>query len=469
MVLSHLVALKDAIWIAPMVMIALMGIIFTIKFKGTQIVDFKESLRVTFKRSEFNKSGLSSLKIFYITIGSRVGIGNITGPILAILIGGPGAIFWMWVFGVLGMATSIAEVTLGQIYKRRIEDGTYRGGTAYIVRHGLGLMKISKIVTILILLTYVVGGISLSASGAASAFENILPGEHISIWIAITFTVLTALIIRGGAQRVADVSFFIVPGAVLFWFGVAITSILMSGGLIDAFASILIYAFHTPAAIGGGIGAMLLIGMQRGVLSNEAGIGTVTNISSMADVDHPVRQGLSQSLGVFIDLLICTMTSLVVLSYVDIHTLANTELESMAILLNVMEHSLGPTISIVIAICAFIFGFTTIVGDYIIGEGNLAMISDKQSSRRLLVVFTLIIVFVSSLIASDEIFVIIDMFFAVCGFINVIVVLKLANLAIEAFRDYKDQRKRGIENPVFDKDVLSDTSGIIEWDRSDSR
>lgn len=464
MLLEKLDAFNDALWLIPLVLIVATGLYFTFRFKGTQVADFKESIGVTFGRSEYHKTGVSSLKVFFISLGSRVGIGNITGPVLAILIGGPGAIFWMWVFSALGMATSLAEVTLGQIYKKRMTGGTFRGGTAYVARHGLGLVRTSKFITAFLILTYVVGGVSLCSSGAASAFKTTIPVENVELWTAIAFTALTAAVVFGGVSRVANFALRAVPAAILLWFVVAISSIVISGGPLNGFELIFTYAFSPPAAIGGGIGSMLLIGMQRGVLSNEAGVGTITNVSSMADVNHPVRQGLSQSLGVLLDTIVCTITALVVLSYVDVPLLVSTELESMELLLGILEGTLGPVVPIMISICVFIFGFTTIISDYIIGEGNIAMLMKWEHSRYIIVAIILPVVFFSALFASDAMFVIVDIFYAFCAMINVTLVLILSNRAVEAYRDYKEQRRRGIKDPIFTKDTISDSSGVTEWD-----
>lgn len=456
---------NDVFWYIPLVLIVCLGIYSTIRLKGIQIRDVKEMFRVTFSKDRKSENTLSTIQVFCMSMGNRIGVGNITGPVLAILVGGPGAILWMWIFAALGMATSFVETTVGQIYKGRRSDGDYHGGPAYTIANGLGMKGLAMVVAVIMMLMYVVGFVSMEVCGMSEALCGAFEFEHNALFFAILLTALTAVIIAGGLKRIAKLSVFLVPLMALMWFIVAIGSIALSGsGIINAFAMIFGYAFTIPAAIGGVVGDMIVIGMRRGVLSNEAGIGTITNISSIADVSHPAKQGLSQSLGVLIDTIISTITALVILSYADIDTILDMGLESMPLLQMILADSFGSIAPYLVALFLFIFAFTSLMGDYVIGENNLMFAKDSKVSRYVMVVIILVTVFISSFYASDGMFAIVDILLGVCGVINTIVMFKLGGRAIEAYNDYRRQRSEGIEDPVFHKSALSCQDGITEWD-----
>ena len=220
--------------------------------------------------------------------------------------------------------------------------------------------------------------------------------------------------------------------------------------------------------IGGGIGAVIITGMQRGVWSNEAGIGTITNLSSMADVKHPVSQGYTQAIGVLIDTLVSTMTALVVLSYADIGPLHDLYIfhgeDSIPVLQDIFTGTIGAAAPYLVMIFMFIFAFTCLMSDIVIGEGNLMLIKESKVAKYGMWILLLAVVFLSSFYASDAVVVVMDILLAVCAFFNAFILIKLARRGIEAFKDYRRQKKEGIEEPVFHKSCLSDDSGVTEWD-----
>ena len=249
------------------------------------------------------------------------------------------------------------------------------------------------------------------------------------------------------------------------WFAVCIVSIAFGPeGVLNGIYSIFEYAFNIPSVIGGGVGAIIITGMQRGVWSNEAGIGTITNLSGMADVKHPVSQGYTQAIGVLIDTLVSTMTALVVLSYADINALVGSGLESIPLLQSIFTDTLGSIAPYVVMIFMFIFAFTCLMSDIVIGEGNLMLIKESKVAKWGMWVLLLAVVFLSSFYASDALVVIMDILLAVCAFFNTFIMIKLARRGIEAFRDYRRQKAEGVEEPVFHKSCLSDDSGVTEWD-----
>lgn len=453
------------IWYIAFVLIVVVGLYSTIRLKGIQITGFRDMVKVTFlKGTDHDRGKLSSFQVFCMSMGSRIGVGNITGPILAILVGGPGAIFWMWIFAAIGMATSFLETTIGQIYKVPKENGGYRGGPAYTLFHGLGMKRLGVIAAFVMIMMYLVGFVSGEVISMSEAVCGAFDFEGNHIVFAIVLTIVTAIIIFGGVYRVADLSVRIVPLMALGWFVVCLASIALSqGGVVNAFGMIFDYAFDIPAIIGGGFGAVLMNGMMRGVWSNEAGIGTITNLSSMADVKHPVSQAHTQALGVLIDTLVSTMTALVILSYADINVLVGTGLESINLLQLVFTDTIGNIAPYMVTIFMFVFAFTCLMSDFVIGEGNLMLIKDSRLASLAMKILLLSVVFLSSFFASDGLTIFMDILLAVCALFNTYIMIRLAKRGIEAFRDYRAQKANGVEDPVFNKSCLSDSTGVTEW------
>ena len=344
------------IWYVAFVLIICVGVYATVRLRGIQVAGFKEMVKVTFlNRGDRREGKLSSFQVFCMSMGSRIGVGNITGPILAILVGGPGAILWMWVFALIGMATSFLETTVAQIYKVPKENGGYRGGPAYTLFHGLGMKRLGMIAAFVMILMYLVGFISGEVISMSEAVHNAFDFDGINLVFAVLLTAATALLLVGGVYKIADLSVKVVPLMAIAWFAVCIVSIAFGPeGVLNGIYSIFEYAFNIPSVIGGGVGAIIITGMQRGVWSNEAGIGTITNLSGMADVKHPVSQGYTQAIGVLIDTLVSTMTALVVLSYADINALVGSGLESIPLLQSIFTDTLGSVAPYVVMI--FMFG-----------------------------------------------------------------------------------------------------------------
>ena len=454
----------DYLWFIPFILIASLGIYATIKFKGIQFTSLKEMCKITFSREKKEKKSVTPFHVFCLSMGNRVGIGNIAGPVTAILMGGPGAILWMWIFAALGGATSFIESTVGQIFKTKDDDGGYKGGPAFNVSKGLNMKKFGLVIAFLMILMYLVGYISSEVSAISEAFCEAFVFENNALFLAIFMTALTAIVALGGFKRIAQVSSVVVPFMAIAWLLFCVIVIAINHqGIGNAFIMIFQYAFSPPAFVGGLIGA-LLWGMRRGIWSNEAGIGTITNVSSKADVSHPVAQGLSQSLGVLIDTIICTLTALVVLSYGGFDATVAIDTDSMPYLQNIFSQAIGDAASILVFFFIFLFAITCLMGDYVIGENNMRFITQSRYAKYLIMGLTMAVVFLSCFYASDAVFAILDIMLAIVGIINVFVIFKLSGRVVEAYRDYRKQKAEGIEEPVFHKDVLSDDTGVTEWD-----
>lgn len=454
----------DLLWLIPFVLIFLLGLYSTIRFKGIQFTQLKEMFKVTFSKEKSEKGEVTPFHVFCVSMGNRVGVGNIAGPVTAILCGGPGAIFWMWVFATLGGATSFVESTIGQLFKTRDKEGNSKGGPAYNIANGLGLKKFGAVVAGLMIMMYLVGYISSETAAISEAFCEAFPFENNALILAIAMTIIAFIVAIGGFKRIARSSAYIVPIMALGWLVICLVTVLFNYQNIgNAIVMIFQYAFSPPAFVGGVAGA-LLWGMRRGIWSNEAGIGTITNVSSLADVDHPAAQGLSQSLGVLIDTLICTLTALVILTYMNFDPLVEIAEDSMPYLQGAFSSVLGDIAPTLIFIFIFLFSITCLMGDYVIGENNLKFITENKNSKYIIMILVMVVVFFSTMYASDLIFAILDILLALCGIINCFVIFKLFNRAVEVYNDYKKQKAEGVEKPKFHKDALSDDTGVTDWD-----
>ena len=454
----------DLLWFIPFILIILLGLYSTVMFKGIQFTQIKEMFKITFSKEKSEKGEVTPFHVFCVSMGNRVGIGNIAGPVTAILVGGPGAIFWMWLFATLGGATSFVESTIGQLFKSRDAEGNSKGGPAYNISKGLQWKKFGLVVAFLMILMYIVGYISSETAAISEAFCEAFEFDNNALVLAVLMTLLTLVIALGGFKRIARASAYVVPFMALGWIVICGLTILANiGNIGNAFVMIFQYAFSPPAFVGG-LGGALIVGMRRGIWSNEAGIGTITNVSSLADVDHPAAQGLSQSLGVLFDTLICTMTALVVLTYGGFDPTIEVDIDSMPYLQGVFEGFMGAIAPTLVFVFIFLFAITCLMGDFVIGENNLKFITESKKARYGIIALVLIVVFISAFYGSDTVFAILDILLAICGIVNCFVIFKLFGRAVEVYRDYKKQKDKGIEKPKFHKDSLSDDTGVTEWD-----
>jgi len=461
----------DYFWFIPLVLIVALGLYSTVRFGAVQFTELKEMFKVTFSLEKGSRDKITPFHVFCVSMGNRIGVGNIVGPITAVIFGGPGAILWMWIFATLGGATSFVETTVGQIFKSKDENGDYIGGPAYNVAKGLKSRKLGVAIAVLMIAVYFGGYVLSEIVTISSSFVGAYSFDYNTLVIALVLVVIAVLVAIGGFNGVAKASVLIVPFMALAWIILSLVIILMNaGGLPDTIVSIFTCAFNVPSAVSGGIGAMIVWALRRGVWSNEAGEGTITNISSSAHVPHPVKQGLSQSLGVLFDTIVSTMTALVVLSFFkgDYDDLAASAAsfgnESMPLLQFVMSDTLGGVAPTVVFIFMFLFAITCFMGDFVIGMNNLKFITPNKKVKIALIIITIGIVFFSAYYGSEGLYAIMDVLLGVCAIANCYMMFRLSKYAIEAFKDYRKQKAEGIDDPVFHKSALSDSSGVTEWD-----
>jgi AGCS family alanine or glycine:cation symporter/putative sodium/glutamine symporter len=480
------------VWYVAFVFIIAAGLFFLWKFKAMQVTTLPEQAKLLKpsnldgKPDQEKKGMISSFQAFCVGMGARVGVGNITGVTSAIIMGGAGAVFWMWIFALLGACTSFVECTLGQLFKEKKSDGNFHGGPAYYIKNGLKNHKFAIFIAFWIIVTYGVGFIANQAANSASAFtriDTLADIDGITIVLGVVFAALTAALIFGGIRRVAKVSEIMVPIMVVIWLALGIIAILIGYENIGWAASeIFNSAFDFKSIFGGFAGSCIMWGLKRGVFSNEAGIGSVPNVASQSHVDHPVRQGLVQSIGVLIDtIVVCSITAFMVLTClpaVSSHSVDGwsgiwaNDGRGSGWAIDVVQNSLsdvfgGDWILWVLAIFMFVFAFSSLIAYYSMSEANLRFIKDDNNYVTALRVFIVVIVFIACVIPVGMVWDICDVFMAVMGILNIIALFCLYKYVVALYKDYRKQKAAGVEVPVFNVDNWDseglDTSGITVW------
>ncbi|WP_400230580.1 alanine/glycine:cation symporter family protein [Methanomethylophilus alvi] len=459
----------DYFWGISFVFLIGLGIIFTIKLKGLQILKIKETSSLALSGvSEGKKtSKVSSFEAFCIGMGARIGVGNIAGVATAIMMGGPGAVFWMWIFAIIGSASSFMESTLAQIFKEKKEDGHFYGGPAYYASKGLGNRKLGIIAAVLLVLTFGVGFIGVQSCNASSALSGAFDFDNNHLVFAIIIAALAALILFKGLKAAAKFSARVVPIMAVLWIVFALVAICFNiDGVVNAIAMIFQYAFTVPSALGGAIGTIIVTGLKRGVFSNEAGLGSVANIAATANVKHPVKQGMIQSFGVLVDtLVVCTITAFVVLSYGNFAEISALGLKGANLVQAITADSMGNIANYIIALFMFIFAFTSLIGYYTMSESNARFIKDSKKNILFVRILVIIVAFCAACVTDVTIMdAFSDTFMAAMAAVNMVIVALLSRKVFEAYADYRKQKKAGVEEPEFHKDALSDATGVTEWE-----
>lgn len=457
------------VWYVAFILLIGAGLYFTYKLRGLQILKIRETAKLALSGiGEGDKTeAVSSFEAFCIGVGTRVGVGNIAGVAMAIVAGGPGAVFWMWVFAIIGSASSFVESTLSQLFKEKKEDGQYHGGPAYYIQKGLGTRKVAILMAFLIAMMTGIGFCAAQASSSVEALTSTFVFDNNTLVFGLVITILTGLIIFGGMKRIATFSSKIVPLMAVAWLALGTITIVMNiEGLINAFVMIFSYAFGFEQVAGGLLGAVIMTGLKRGIFSNESGLGTIANIAGTADVKHPVKQGLIQCFGTLVDtLVVCTFTAMVILTaFDDYGAILDTGLSNSPLVEYVLNDTIGHIGSILMSLFLLFFAFTSLLGNYAISETNVRFISDRKISIMVMRIAVVVTVFIASLIGADASILISDTIMAFAGVVNISCVILLSSLAFQAYADWRKQKSEGIEDPVFHRDTLDDATGITEWE-----
>ncbi len=441
------------------------GLYFTFGSKFVQFRLFGNMFQVIGEEAteQSGRRGINAFQAFSITIASRVGTGNLAGVALAVAIGGPGAVFWMWMVALVGMSTAFIESTLAQVYKVPDKDG-FRGGPAYYMERALGQKWMGILFSILIIITFGLIFNSVQANTISQAFDqafNIDP-----LWTGLGLVVLAGLVIFGGIKRIATVAGAIVPVMAFFYMLIALYVVFTNLSEVPAvFGLIFRDAFGLEQAFGGGAGAAIMYGIRRGLFSNEAGMGSAPNAAATVGVSHPAKQGLVQSLAVFFDtIIICSFTAFIVVLYDNFYGASEDGIQLTQVALN--SH-IGEWGAILLAIIIFFFAFSSLVGNYYYGETNIAFLKNNPVFVNIYRVIVLGMVLFGSMASLEIVWNMADLFMALMAVVNLIAILFLGRIAFRILQDYVDQRKQG-NDPSFHYTNIKGLKNVEWWGAQDN-
>ncbi len=439
--------------------LVVLGVFFTLASGFVQFRFFGRMFRVLFPGKQPGAEGhVSSREALLISVGGRVGGGNIAGVAVAITLGGPGAVFWMWAIALVGMATSLFECTLAQVYKRTDEGGTYRGGPAHYILHGLGqnYRWLAILYAIALIAAFVLGFNAFQGNTVAGAVQDSFGLDR-----AVTggfLALVTGIVVYGGIKRIAKVADVVVPIMALAYIGMAFIIVLINIGDVPAVISTIVKnAFGIEEAVSGGMGAAVAQGLRRGLFSNEAGLGSAPNVAAVAYVKHPISQGIVQSLSVFIDtILICSCTAFVILLG-DVYAPGTEAVDGVVLTQQSLVFHVGEWSQYYLTIAILLFAFSSIIYNYYLGETALSVLSDNKISRHILRIAIIALVFIGSTAPeATSVFFFSDPMMGVLALVNLLAIIMLFPVGLRVLNDYIRQLKQGKEHPEFDPEKFPD-------------
>lgn len=405
---------------------------------------------------------ISSFQAFAVSVATRVGTGNLAGVASAIAIGGPGAVFWMWMIALVGSATAFVESTLAQLFKQKHKD-SFIGGPAYYIQRGLHKRWMAVTFAVLITCQFGLSNNSIQANTICGAMQEAFGWSP--AWVGLVLAALGLIIVFGGIQRIAMVCGVLVPLMALGYLLLAIVIVVMNIELVPhVFKVIVLDAFGIEQVAGGGIGTTIMYGVKRGLFSNEAGEGSAPNVAATASTTHPVKQGLIQALGVFTDtLLVCSCTAFIIL----ISGLYNVpELNGIALTQSALQSEVGAVGPVFVAIAIFLFAFSSIIGNYYYGEANIRFITPNTTIMTVYRICSAGVMVIFGAIASFElVWNIVDFFMAFLTACNLIAIVLLGRYAFRLLDDYRSQKRQGIKEPTFHRSQLPELESELEcWE-----
>ena len=449
------------------------GLWFTWRTRFVQFRMLKEMIRLLGDSSVKHPGHkhISSFQAFAVSVATRVGTGNLAGVATAIAIGGPGAVFWMWIIALIGSATAFVESTLAQLFKLRHKD-SFIGGPAYYIQKGMHNRWMSALFAILITITFGLSYNSIQSNTICQAMNEAFGWNQ--VLTGIVLVMMSLVIVFGGIQRIAKVSSVIVPVMAIGYFILAFVIVLMNIHLMPhVFKVIISNAFGLEQITGGGLGATMMNGIKRGLFSNEAGEGSAPNVAATASVSHPVKQGLIQALGVFTDtLLVCSCTAFIILIS---GLYAHPELNGIALTQSALQSEIGSSGPIFIAIAIFLFAFSSIIGNYYYGEANIRFLFGRKEEinngklKSILFIYRLcsggVLVMFGALASLEIVWNLGDLCMALLTACNLIAILVLGKYAFKLLKDYQQQKKNGIKDPIFHRSQLPEIEKELEcWE-----
>ena len=412
--------------------------------------------------SEKGKRHISSFEAFAVSVATRVGTGNMAGVATAITIGGPGAVFWMWVMALMGSATAFVESTLGQLFKQHHED-SFIGGPAYYIQRGLHCRWMSVLFAVLITITFGLSYNSIQSNTICGALQESFGWSP--LWVGVVLSIVGLAIVFGGIKRIARVSSILVPVMAIGYFLLAVFIIIMNLHLIPHVLKVIVTsAFGLEQVAGGGLGATMMTGIKRGLFSNEAGEGSAPNVAATASVSHPVKQGLIQALGVFTDtLMVCSCTAFIIL-ICGLHQ--TTDLNGIVLTQASVEAVIGSFGSVFIAIAILLFAFSSIIGNYYYGEANIRFLTNSKMTITVYRIFSAgVVVMFGALATLELVWSLGDFFMALLTACNLVAIVALGRYVFRLLDDYRQQKRQGIKNPTFHRHQIPELEAELDcWE-----
>ena len=469
-------SINDAIWGYVLVFVLVgCGLWFTWRTRFVQFRMVGEMIRlltdsaidtvetqVKENGSKGNRKHISSFQAFAVSVATRVGTGNLAGVASAIAIGGPGAVFWMWIIALIGSATAFVESTLAQLFKQKHKD-SFIGGPAYYIQRGLHQRWMAVLFAILITCQFGLSNNSIQSNTICGAMQEAFGWSP--LWVGAVIAAVSLFIVFGGIQRIAQVSAVLVPVMAISYVVLALVIVGMNIELIPhVFKVIILDAFGIQQIAGGGLGVAIMNGVKRGLFSNEAGEGSAPNVAATASVTHPVKQGLIQALGVFTDtLIVCSCTAFIIL----ISGLYQVpELNGIALTQSALQSEVGAAGPVFIAVAIFLFAFSTIIGNYYYGEANIRFITPNPMVMTVYRILSAGVMVIFGAMASFElVWNIVDFFMAFLTACNLTAIILLGRYAFRLLDDYRKQKKQGIKEPVFHRSQIPELEHELEcWE-----
>ncbi|MCG7656184.1 alanine/glycine:cation symporter family protein [Wielerella bovis] len=459
-------AISNPLWDWLVVILLGVGFFFTIATGFVQLRLFGRSIKeIRGSRQNANQnSGISAFQAFVTGLASRVGTGNIAGVALAISIGGPGAVLWMWLTALIGMSSAFAESTLAQLFKvRDKQTGLFRGGPAYYIAHGLNQHWLSVLFSVSLIVCFGFVYEAIQANTIVQAIQsasNMTPADGVTeeVWdnykhgIGAFLVIITAPIIFGGIKRVARIAEGIVPLMAIVYLLVTLYVMIINISEIPRVFNLIIQdAFSSKAVEGGFLGGIfsqaMMYGIKRGLYSNEAGQGSAPNAAASADVKHPVSQGLIQMLGVFIDtMVVCSCTAFVILLS---DTSLNADLSGIQLTQAALESHIGSWAQQFLAFILFMFAFTTIIGNYAYAETNIHYLHSNWLVLALFRMAVLGFVYFGAVAKVPVVWDMGDLAMGVMALINLVVILLMYKYVLLLLKDYTVKLRMGKKEPEF--------------------
>lgn len=464
----------EYVWYVVFAVLIGVGLYLTVRTKAIQLRGIPEMFRVLTDPAgeEDGRKGISSFRAFTVSAAARVGTGNIAGVAIAITLGGPGAVFWMWIIAAIGAASAFVESLLGQLYKVKTSDG-YVGGPAYYMERGLNKRWMGVLFAVIITVTYgfvfnSVQSNSIVDAVAGSFSVDVTEGQNmwLRVVLGLALIVITALVIFGGIRSISAVTQILVPVMAVLYLVLGLLVVVLNITEIPAmFGMIIQGAFGIREFITGGLIGVIIQGMKRGLFSNEAGMGSAPNAGATASISHPAKQGFVQSLGVFFDtMLVCSITAFIVLlsnpTYGD-------QRQGASLTQTALGMQLGDWAVHFLTVAIFLFGWSSVIGNYYYGESNIRFMTRSRVTMGVYRFAVLVCVFMGAVLALDLVWSLADLFMAFMATLNLIALVMLAGVAAKVLQNYMDQRKAGVE-PVFKAGDVPGLHGLSAWDGTDT-